>query len=455
MRDSFRGYYRPSSEEFDHLWNHGVVVLDANALLNVYRYSSNTTSDFLGVLHRIADQLWLPHQAGLEFQRNRTSAIVEQRTAFDKILSGIEKHERELEAELQKFRKHETLAIPKLIKEHKKNAEALRELVKKAKSEYGRGHSGDPFSDPNWEALSTLFKGKVGEPYSNSELKAIYDEGAIRYKDSIPPGYKDQGKGEPGCYGDLVIWKQLLRHCSSKQVPAVFVTDDGKDDWWRIENGRTLGPRVELVEEFWSECDQLVYFYSPEQFLRFAKDRLDADVSEESIGEARAVSEERTTDAKVHAQLVARREELAHRRDFTMQSLKRTEARFSLDDRIESLAREREMLRSRLSSINRENTSMRKYLESSASGARDIGGREVEEVRSLLAANEAHLSEVEDRLVQIDRSLNEARIVTTSSERRDSLLARLSKTEREIREVDDILQELGQWDASASSLAAE
>lgn len=78
MRELFPGYYTPSEERFKALWDECVFVFDANVLLNVYRYSPKTLKNFLDILKRLENRLWLPHQAALEYQRNRLTVISEQ-----------------------------------------------------------------------------------------------------------------------------------------------------------------------------------------------------------------------------------------------------------------------------------------------------------------------------------------------------------------------------------------
>src|SRR5687768_1341346 len=60
MRDMFAGYFRPSDEMLREAWSSSLLVLDANILLNLYRYSDSTRDQFVNVLRRTRDQLWLP-----------------------------------------------------------------------------------------------------------------------------------------------------------------------------------------------------------------------------------------------------------------------------------------------------------------------------------------------------------------------------------------------------------
>jgi hypothetical protein len=75
VRSEFPGYYRPIAEEFDKMWRTGTFVVDANVLLNVYRFSERARDDLLKVLHRVADRLWIPHQVALEYQAHRVNVI--------------------------------------------------------------------------------------------------------------------------------------------------------------------------------------------------------------------------------------------------------------------------------------------------------------------------------------------------------------------------------------------
>jgi len=69
MKNIFPGYYRPTEEKFSNLWNSCLFVLDANVLLNLYRYSQETSNELIQILKQISDRLWIPHQAALEYQK--------------------------------------------------------------------------------------------------------------------------------------------------------------------------------------------------------------------------------------------------------------------------------------------------------------------------------------------------------------------------------------------------
>jgi len=61
MKESFKEYYKPTEKEFKNLWDNCEFIFDANVLLNIYRYSSETTEEFLDVLKKVQDRVWIPH----------------------------------------------------------------------------------------------------------------------------------------------------------------------------------------------------------------------------------------------------------------------------------------------------------------------------------------------------------------------------------------------------------
>ncbi len=81
MKEIFPEFYRPEDEEFQTLWSSCVFIFDTNVLLDLYRYSADSRSDFFDVLehNEIRGRLWLPHQVAYEFQKNRLNVIITQR----------------------------------------------------------------------------------------------------------------------------------------------------------------------------------------------------------------------------------------------------------------------------------------------------------------------------------------------------------------------------------------
>jgi hypothetical protein len=86
---------------------------------------------------------------------------------------------------------------------------------------------------------------------TQEEIYNWCDEGEKRYKDTIPPGFKD-AKSKDGVrkYSDLILWKEILKYAKTQKKDIVFVTDDVKADWWHVgdDGNRYFHPK--LIEEF-------------------------------------------------------------------------------------------------------------------------------------------------------------------------------------------------------------
>lgn len=110
--------------------------------------------------------------------------------------------------------------------------------------------------------IQTLIKdGKVGHPFPTTEKLSIYIEGQQRYQ--LPDstwlyGYNLRSKRSTKTqkFGDLIIWKELLKKASEEDRPFIFITDNEKEDWWEISEDKNkkkvdiLGARKELLSEF-------------------------------------------------------------------------------------------------------------------------------------------------------------------------------------------------------------
>lgn len=100
MKSSFPGYYRPTKNELTEMWETCLFVLDANVLLNLYRYSPKTREELLDILKGISDRLWVPHQAALEYQRNRIDVIEQQASTYDRIQKLLDNYQKRVTTEL-------------------------------------------------------------------------------------------------------------------------------------------------------------------------------------------------------------------------------------------------------------------------------------------------------------------------------------------------------------------
>lgn len=290
MRNAFRGYYKPTDEELKEIWNNGDLILDTNALLNLFRYTEETRQAFFGALAERRPNLWIPNEVGVEFHRNRMGVVLEQGEPFDKLDAVVRSTREAVDKILKDYgeKEHPSLdsgAISSAWSKALRSIEKEMSTARQKHGEYGTVVEGI------FESIAALYADKVGAPYAKDVLAELHEEAEARYADKVPPGYRDAGKPVPDKYGDFIIWKQILDRGSEQKRPAIFVTDDGKEDWWDREKGQTRGPRPELVEEFYRRTGCRIHFYSPKRFLEFAS----PSVSTKALNEVEQVSTDRET----------------------------------------------------------------------------------------------------------------------------------------------------------------
>jgi PIN like domain len=286
MRKTFPGYYRPSQSEFRKLWDKCIFVLDANVLLNVYRYSEETRNELLDILRKIESRLWVPHQAALEYQRNRLEVISAQREAYQQIEHLLEDTHKKLDTQLKGYKRHPLIDTGRILKAINAVFEEQAEELKKVKEK----HPDLLQDDDVRESLTRLVDGRVGQPYPEERLKQIFKEGEDRYAKSKPPGYKDlKSKDGERVFGDLVLWFQVIDKAASDHLPIIIVTDDVKEDWWWRHEGKIVGPNPELVAEIRDKAKVDFYMYVSDQFMEYARDYLKQQVDQGAIDEIREV----------------------------------------------------------------------------------------------------------------------------------------------------------------------
>lgn len=288
MKSEFPGFFSSAIDEIDQMWDDCIFVLDANVLLNLYRYSDLTCDKLLGVFEALEERLWIPHQVALEYLNNRLTVIGEQGKIYDDAVKKVEALKKSLESHNQHpFVSEETLSESSAL-----FGQLITEL-----SENKRVHDKRISSDEIKDKLGILFEGQVGHAFDRERLEQILKDGKLRYEQKIPPGfcdvkkYSDSTVFDEMCrpYGDYIVWLQILDKAIADQKPVIFITGDSKEDWWSSFQGKTLGPQPKLIEEFLSLVGSPFHMYSPDRFLERASEYLNQDDSEEAVKEIRDI----------------------------------------------------------------------------------------------------------------------------------------------------------------------
>jgi hypothetical protein len=289
LRDQFHSYYMPGEDAIASALRTGLVVPDTNVLLAAYRFQATARDELLSLFEKVEDRLWIPHQVGLEFHRNRLSTIANQEAYFAKTQKELDDSIESLRGKVRAFRARIALGNED-IKSIEDVIGHLRELIKSqvtSAEEANDVHLDDHGSDEVLARIDALFENRVGAPMEPAELEEARAEAAKRIKEKIPPGYMDKGKDRGDSAGDYLAWRQLLNEARERKIPVVLVTDDRKEDWYEIYEGKTLGARRELRETMTSEAGVPLLMMTTRRFLTQGGKHLNVHVSPETVDQAR------------------------------------------------------------------------------------------------------------------------------------------------------------------------
>ena len=117
----------------------------------------------------------------------------------------------------------------------------------------------------------------MGEKIGFKEKLEIIKEGELRYRYKLPPGFMDCEKDGIEKFGDLFVWKEILKLPSKNEVKnIIFITNDIKDDWWSKDKSGNLEMRSELLDEF-NEINKKTYinFMTMSEFQKYASEVYD------------------------------------------------------------------------------------------------------------------------------------------------------------------------------------
>lgn len=264
MKEQFRGYYPYTADELDSIWAAGIIVLDTNVLLGLYEQSPATRGTFVDALTAVADRLWLPHQVGVEFHRNRENTRRSATSEHNQVSIA-------LSTAIEQARRSTKVLSDRDI--HLKSAQAFDRLDRAAKAlKDSLGRSKERFNDerklggdPVLDVVELLYSAdRIGKPFTRKQLTKHRRLGAERFASLQPPGFEDaKGKSGDTIFGDYYLWVQTIKHARQAGRPTILVSDDRKIDW--VQGGE---PLPALVSEFYDRSGQLVLILGSKQFLK-------------------------------------------------------------------------------------------------------------------------------------------------------------------------------------------
>lgn len=285
-----RTIYDPSAitkDLEDELWNDALIVFDTCALLDFYFLTEEYQQIMSDILIAMKDRIWIPAQVKYEFEKNREKGAynpISEKYAEPKIQKN--RFIEELKALIELWDKqyyHPFITASSLQKikcalaDIEPKIGQIKTIISKQYQDRKKEIQGLHEKDIVGKTVSQL---SAGQPFSFSEIKKIVEEGNVRYANLIPPGYEDS-KTKSGIrqYGDLIIWKEIIRKARENEKDIIFISNDQKPDWVITDetkndelaekpNSSEIGkPRRELLVEFEEETGKNIWIYSAESFV--------------------------------------------------------------------------------------------------------------------------------------------------------------------------------------------
>jgi hypothetical protein len=288
MKKEFKWYFPISEDELNNIWSDGLLTVDANVLLDLYRYHESTRNTLIDSLKEFNGRLWLSNQAAEEFIRNRTGVIVSSEKTFRQAKDEVEKFKSSLESTISQLKGNRIIPdeiADGLIEKISPAIDEALEQITKSKSSYPKYLNDDPIL----AQLMEMFDEAVGPEFSKDEIPELTKEAEKRIENKIPPGYMDENKEDIRPYGDYFLWRQILEKSKLDSKSIIFVTSERKEDWWEKISGKTVGPRPELLREAYDFTDKRILIYQTDRFLEYSSRRSGNALDSDAVAEIRAV----------------------------------------------------------------------------------------------------------------------------------------------------------------------
>lgn len=240
-----------------------LVVMDSNVWLNLYTIHPLALIEIVEKIRENKEQFWIPNQVYREFSRNakskkdevidyyknaRINCVEQLQRAKDIVGQTFENFRRKQRTDGEELKSSVLSDFQAVIQKFKNGYE---ELEKSYTEELAVICEEDIIS----ELVDDIYENSRTKDFTIMEKAQICEEGEIRYKYKIAPGYTDEEKKSDfdggdfyRKYGDLIIWKELLRRVTGSKINTLFIEDEKKKDWFSERGGKKLAPV--LYEEY-------------------------------------------------------------------------------------------------------------------------------------------------------------------------------------------------------------
>lgn len=262
-----------------------IIILDTNILLALVKYSTYSSSNIIKILNACLEKTWIPNQVFKEYNSNKNSEFAKVKKKYERFQKGMTTILKETSQKLHKtIKEAQKLEYPgcnfleeELLKQIASLKATIDDYYKSLGVEYEFTKKEKQVLDLESYMSKMVTNDRIGKPITQSEMLNIIQEGELRYKYNIPPGYEDIKEKEGiDVFGDLFIWKELLNYTKENRISnVIFVTNDLKEDWWLLKGEEKLPVKIrpELEKEFKEfneDCE--IFFFDLSKFQSLSAD---------------------------------------------------------------------------------------------------------------------------------------------------------------------------------------
>lgn len=249
-----------------------IIVMDTNVWLGLYKIPIPALHIILASLNELEGKIWIPNQVYTEFYRNVTQHKEEFLNKYSAIRSKASGNLTEAKNSISQALKNISYGSEEIESIKKELEDSVSRTIQKFKNDltpidekYLIEIEGLGLPNSIEELFERAYSSSSNVPLTKFELIKICEEGELRFKYNLGPGKTDKGKKSPPDkriskenewletmrkYGDLIIWKEILKIIEGNEVNLLFIEDEKKADWWESYTHRKIA--VELVQEFHS-----------------------------------------------------------------------------------------------------------------------------------------------------------------------------------------------------------
>lgn len=271
-----------------------LIIMDSNVWLDLYKLPQTAIKCIVDAIERNRSIFWIPKQVYIEFNRHIIKSRDEALNRYKEIKKTscelLSNTKNEINQKFENLKRNNILDAVTIQGNFDNKIKDIISYLKECLNTLDNVYQEEiscisKEKDIIMELVESLHKESNTNGFTTIELLEIYEEGEIRYKYKVPPGYSDALKKEPResendfllrKYGDLIIWKEILNKVRTTDTNLLFIQNEKKSDWWELSVSTTKRISKVLVQEFQAMTAENSKFHmiNFEQLLKLYGDEL-------------------------------------------------------------------------------------------------------------------------------------------------------------------------------------